>query len=231
MAKIKFSALVSDMRNKLNGSVLSKNRYGNYMRNKTTPVNPQTSFQQNARSILASLSQAWAGLTEAQRQGWRSLALTLPFTDIFGDPKTLTGNSLYVSLNANLLKVAQPAIPNPPLKIAIPSIQMTAMTAIRGAAGMTTLTVGILPVVVPAGFSVVVFATPGVGPGITFVKNQYRYIGVAPAAVAGVISIAALWNTRFGNAAIGTKINVRLALVANASGQQGIPSERLAVVA
>ena len=43
MAKIKMTAIVADMRNKLNGSVFSRNRGGAYIRTKVTPINPQTS--------------------------------------------------------------------------------------------------------------------------------------------------------------------------------------------
>ena len=49
MAKVLFSALISDMRNKLNGSVFAKNRGGSYLRTKVTPVNPQTVAQVHKR--------------------------------------------------------------------------------------------------------------------------------------------------------------------------------------
>lgn len=225
MAKIKYSALVSDMRNKLNGSVLSKNRYGNYMRNKTTPVNPQTTYQQNARSILAANSQAWAGISQTERNGWAALAQTLPFTDIFGDPKTLSGQALYVKLNTNLQKVAQPVISSAPLKIAVPGIAPDGLVATVAGGTLSALTLSILPASIPAGFSLIVFATPAVNPGVSFVKNQYRMIGVAPAAVAGDISLQVLWNARFGSIAAGQKVFVRFALVSNTTGQQGIPAE------
>jgi hypothetical protein len=225
MAKIKFSALVSDMRNKLNGSVLSKNRYGNYMRNKTTPVNPQTTFQQNARAVLSSLSQAWAGLTEVQRNGWKALALTLPFTDIFGDPKTLTGNSLYVGLNANLLKVGGTAIPNAPLKVAVAAVQITEVTATSAAGTMGSLTVTFGPGTIPAGFKAAVFATPAINPGVSFVKNQFRFLTSLAAADTSPANITAAWNLRFGAVAPGQKIFIRIGLVSLTSGQQGIPSE------
>ena len=95
MAKIKYSALVQEMRNKLNGSVLSKNRYGNYVRNKTTPVNPQTVFQQNQRSRLSAVSQAWSSLSEEARRGFARLAENHPYTDIFGDQKKLDGKAMF----------------------------------------------------------------------------------------------------------------------------------------
>ena len=66
MAKIKMTAIVADMRNKLNGSVFSRNRGGAYIRTKVTPINPQTAAQVQARSLLTSLSQGFRSLSQAQ---------------------------------------------------------------------------------------------------------------------------------------------------------------------
>jgi hypothetical protein len=229
MAKIKFSALVSDMRNKLNGSVMSKNRYGSYMRNKTTPVNPQTTFQQNARAILASTSQAWGGLTEAQRNGWKALAQELPFTDIFGDPKTLSGNSLYCKLNSNLAKGFYPFISDAPAKEAIPFISIPSISVVTAGGVLSSLEFNISPAVVPAGTNLIVYATPAINPGVSFVKNQFRLIAADPTVVAGVVNLEPFWNERFGGCQVGQKIFVRVALMSITSGQQGQPSEILGV--
>lgn len=231
MSKIKYSALVSDVRNKLNGSVLSKNRYGNYIRNKTTPVNPQTTAQQNARAQLAANAQAWAGLTESQRLSWAALAATLPFTDIFGDSKILAANSLYVKLNGNLNKIGEAAVSQAPEKVSVPAVFLTAITATQSAGAITALDVTIDPAVVPADFSVAVYATPGIPAGRNFVKNQYRFLGAAPAPVAGVIDLEPLWNARFGSVVAGQRIFVRMALISEDSGQQGIPAEIVGTIA
>lgn len=231
MAKIKYSALVSDMRNKLNGSVLSKNRFGNYMRNKTTPVNPQTTHQQNARAILSAMSQGWAGITQAQRNAWGALAQTLPFTDIFGDPKVLTGQQMYVKLNSNLQKIGGAAVSNAPVKESVPAVAITALAATAAGGALTGLDATISPATVPAGFSVAVYATPAINPGVQFVKNRYRFLGVAPAPVGGVIDLEPLWNARYGGIVSGQKVFVRIALVSSTSGQQGIPSEAIGTVA
>jgi hypothetical protein len=201
------------------------------MRNKTTPVNPQTSFQQNARSILASQSQAWSGVSQAQRNGWSALAQTLPFTDIFGDPKTLSGQALFVKLNVNLLKIGESAISSAPLKEAVPGIQATALTATVTAGTISALNLTIAPATIPAGFSMVVFATPAINAGVSFVKNQFRQIGVAGAPLGGVIDLETLWNARFGAISAGQKIFIRIALVSQTSGQQGIPAEISAISA
>lgn len=225
MSKIKYSALVSDVRNKLNGSVLSKNRYGNYIRNKTTPVNPQTTAQQNARAALAANSQAWAGLTEAQRLSWRALAAELPFTDIFGDSKILAANSMYVKLNGNLQKVGESANALAPAKVAVPSISLTTLTATVTAGVFTQLSIEIDPAVYPSDFALAIYATPGINAGRNFVKNQFRFLGIGPAPVTGIVELTDLWNERFGSITVGQKVFIRVAYVSTLSGQQGIPVE------
>lgn len=51
MAKIKFGMMMTDARGKLGGQVFSKNRSGSYVRTKVTPVNPQTTTQQNSHCV------------------------------------------------------------------------------------------------------------------------------------------------------------------------------------
>lgn len=225
MAKIKYSALVSDMRNKLNGSVASANRYGSYLRNKVTPVNPQTSFQQAARQRLASFSASWRGLTQAERESWITGTKSFPFTDIFGDVKYLSGQTLYVKLNSNLDKIGSAAIDAAPLPAEIPVISASALTAEDTDGELTTLGLTFTPGTTPMGFAIAVYATPPVDPGINFVKPRFRFIGVATN-TAGAINLLTLYSARFGTVATtGQQVFVRLALVNTTTGQQGVPVE------
>lgn len=230
MAKIKYSALVSDMRNKLNGSVMSKNRYGSYVRNKVTPTNPQTSYQQAARQQLSSLSAQWGGLTVAQREGWNAVASQTPFTDIFGDQKFLTGQTMYVKLNANLLKIEEAVISAAPLMGSIPSMAVTDVSASQTAGALVELDLDFSLTAVPAGFKIAIYATPGVKPGVSFVKNQFRYIGSTDTITAGTFDALTLWNARYGTVNAGDQIFVRCALVSETTGQAGIPSQGQAII-
>lgn len=225
MAKIKYSALVSDMRNKLNGSVMSKNRYGSYVRNKVTPVNPQTSFQQAVRQRLSNLSSSWGGLTEAQRAGWEALAPSLPFTDIFGDTKELSGQVLFVKLNSNLLKIGESMLSVAPESDAIPPLAIDSVTATETTGSLVSLDLTLSQASVPAGFEMCIYATPAVQPGKSFVKNLFRYIGSTATITTGSFDALSLWSARFGTVAPGQKIFVRVALVSTDSGKQGIPSQ------
>ena len=229
MAKVKYSALVSDMRNKLNGSVLSKNRAGNYIRNKVTPVNPQTAAQQANRQQLGSMSSAWNGLTESQRQSWRGAVASFPYTDIFGDRKELDGKSLMIKLNLNLLNAGQSQISSAPASVAIPELGITSGTA-TVANGVELL---ITPSTVPVGFSLLVYATPPVNGGVYFVKNKYRLLGTATA-TAGAVDLQALYDAKFGALSagdVGKAVSVRCALVSNTTGQLGVGVDIRIIVA
>lgn len=229
MAKIKYSALVSDMRNKLNGSVMSKNRYGSYVRNKVTPVNPQSSFQQAVRQRLGSLSSSWRNLSQAQRVAWAEVAKNAPFTDIFGDTKTLDGKSFFVKLNSNLLGIGQPQMDNAPILGEVPSIALAGASAATDGA----VTISIDSTTVPAGFALKVYATPALPAQINFVKNRYRELAGTATVTDGDAILTTAYANRFaapGDPDEGKRVHFRAVLINTTTGQQGVPVERIATV-
>lgn len=228
MAKILTTAIVADIRNKLNGSVFSKNRYGGYVRTKVTPVNPQTIFQQLSRSLLSTNSQAWRGLTESQREAWIAAAANFPFTDIYGNTKILSGSALYVKFNTNLLRASGTPISDPPSPVALPVTLAGALTA---AAGTPALSLAFDTTPVPADFALQVYATPNITPGRSFVKNQYRLVSTLAAAATSPANLLADYSDRFGNPVAGQKIFVKIAAVSLITGQLGTASSAMAVVA
>lgn len=227
MALVKFSALISEMRNKLNGSVFSKNRGGNYLRNKVTPVNPQSSFQQNVRGVFAAISSAWRGLTQAQRDGWIAGAASFPYTDIFGDTRTLSGNALHQKLNQNLVLMGESQISVCPLPEAVPLAEALSATA-APAGGAVTLTLD--DATVPTGYQLQVWATPGLSQGKQFVKNELRALGYFTLTT-GVATLTTEYAARFGNLVAGQKVTFRAVYVSETTGQQGQATEVAAIVA
>lgn len=218
MASIKFSALVSEMRGKLNGSVFSKNRSGNYLRNKVTPVNPQTSAQQAVRSLLASVSQSWRGLTQAQRDAWINAASTFPYTDVYGDSKILSGQAFYNQLNLNLLKVGAAMISEPPVATSLPTLSGITLAVTRSTA--TSAIVATLTFIAsdePATADIMVRATPPIGAGISFVKNKFRDLSVI-GSDASPAALAVAYEAQFGKPAVGQKVFLTLQVVDNTTG-------------
>lgn len=239
MAKIKYSALVSDMRNKLNGSVLSKNRYGSYIRNKVTPVNPQTSYQQSARQILGNLSSSFRELTASQIAQWNAKAKDFPFTDIFGDTRHLTGQTLFVKLNANLEKIGVSRISEAPNPVGFPEYAVTSV-AVTPDTGLPDtgqeITIQTSLAAAPSGYTFAVYATPPISKSVSFIKNQFRYIGKGTVGATGRLDIKQdngdfdYWD-RFGEFSVGDVVHVKIALVSNTTGQQSIPVQGSAVAA
>lgn len=217
MSKVKFSALVSDMRGKLNGSVFSKNRGGSYLRNKVTPINPATSAQGQARSVLTEFSQAWRSLTEAQRTAWNNAVANFARTDIFGDLKNPSGINLFTRLNANIRNGGSAvSISSPPVPAAVPAITLGAM--VNSAAGALSIVFADSPV--PAGHALVIEATPQVSAGVSFVKSEFRKLKVVAAAGASPAVLTADYLARFGARVAGQKIFVRVTLVSLTTGLQ-----------
>lgn len=227
MAKIKYSALVSDMRNKLNGSVMSANRYGSYIRNKVTPVNPQTSFQQNARALFGALSSDWRGLTDSQRASWISATKEFPFTDIFGDTKHLSGQSLFVKLNANLEYTNGTRKLSAPAPVAFPDFKLGLIDETDSIQTGIDFDFGDAEEI-PAGFGLAVYVTDPIPPGVNFVKNRFRRMpgAIGSGLDAGTFQYDGVtYSGRFGAIPAGYTVRIRVALVSLDSGQMGVPFE------
>jgi hypothetical protein len=218
MAKVKFSALISEMRNKLNGSVFSKNRAGNYLRNKVTPVNPQTSFQQAARNLLTSFSQAWRALTQAQIAAWNNAVENFQTTDIFGDSRKPSGKNLYSKLNINLALVGVAAINDPPLP---GSVEAPTLVTVSANGTVPAMSIVFAPTPVPADTAFIVRATRPISPGKSFVKSEYRVIAVRDAASISPYNALADYTAKFGPLITGEKVFVSLEPVNKITGQAG----------
>lgn len=224
--KVLTTAIVADLRNKLNGTVFSKNRYGLYGRTKVTPVNPRTTYQQQNRSVLGNNSSAWRGLTQNQRNAWIAAAPNFPVTDIFGNVQILSGQALYVKLNNNLVNAGQPTIANPPTPVAMPSI-----TLLSGIADVSDASIDLTfdAASIPVGFTPLFYATPPIIASKLYVKNRLRLLGTAVIA-ASTTDIYAIWNPRFGSLIAGQRITVNFAIVSNTTGQMSTPSNATMII-
>lgn len=225
---MKFGALVVDGRGKIGGHVASKNRAGAYLRTKVTPVNPNTSSQNAARSRLTTLSQAWRDLTQAQRDSWNSAVENFSKTDIFGDIKNPTGFNLFQRLNNVLTLIGEATINSAPQPSGVLTALIGALSVDVGAGDLMTIATG---AAVPAGTSMIVRATPGLSPGINFVKSEYRVIQIFDAAAASPHDIKAAYQAKFGVPAEGQKVFVEISFVNQATGQVSTRQSTSAIVA
>ncbi len=225
--KAKFGAIVVAGSGKIGGHVASRNRAGAYFRTKVTPVNPQTSAQNTVRNRLTTLSQAWRGLTTAQRAAWNAAVGDFATTDVFGDLKNPTGFNLYQRLNNNLDIIGVTAIDVPPVPSEVDTVDIGALSVDIGTGdAMTIETSG----AVPTGMKMMVWATPGVSPGKNFVKSEYRLVQVFDAAAASPHDIQSDYEAIFGEPAEGQKVFCKIQFVNSTTGQKSSGQSTSAIV-
>lgn len=223
MAKIKFSALMSDMRGKLNGSVLSKNRGGSYIRNKVTPSNPKTTAQMSVRGIFAGIASAWSTLDESERLSFNNKVSQFASTDIFGDIRNPSGKALFQKLNQNLSISLQTNLTSCPDSAAVPFANVASATIDIGDASFNVAYSGNA-----IGSKVVIWATPPLSAGTTFVKNKLRQVTVVAGADGGTTNIYGAYVSKFGLIANGDNIIVGVRTI-NDNGQAS-PLETIKVI-
>lgn len=227
--KIKWGALVVDGRNKIGGQVASKNRSGAYLRNKVTPVNPQTTYQVAQRARLASFSQAWRSLTQAQRDAWNGAVGDYKKTDIFGDIQNPSGFNLYVRLNTNLDNIGSSAIDVPGAPVGVNVFESMSLAAAEGAG---TIVATVSPATLDANEYVVFRATAAQSAGKNFVKSEFRQIAVETAIVGGSVDLETAYNAKFGDVgAAGMKIFIEAIHVNINTGQTSQRQQAVAVIA
>lgn len=228
MALIKFGAFVTDIRNKVGGTVFSKNAAGAYVKNKVTPLNPATARLSNVHTRMALLSQAWRGLTAAQRTSWNDAASSFPYTNQFGDTYYLSGLSLHNALNLALLNINESALTEPPTPATVEGVYTATLTAAKGTPAMS---LAFTQDPVPADTAYVLYATPGISPGVSFYKGRFRYISFLDAAATSPADILADYTAKFGAVpAAGQKVAVNVVPMNKVTGQLGVGLTAEAIV-
>lgn len=115
MALIQLGPIVSEIRGSAGGSTFARNRYGNYVRRRTKPVDPGSEKQNLQRTQLSAAVVSWRGLTAAQRDLWNAKALITDFTNRLGSSFHPSGMNLYMRSAQLLLAAGMAAITDPPV--------------------------------------------------------------------------------------------------------------------
>lgn len=188
----------------------SRNRYGQYVRNRSIPVNPQTSYQGTVRAAFGAAAQAWASLTNAQRASWEAYASTHPVIDSLGQFKYLTGSAIYVKIRAQqsaasiTIGVLPPAEPS---FVANPSLAVSAAET-----GQVMTITGDDQ---PTNYKAMVYATPQLSPGRSYPVGRKLVRVVASSMWSTPVSFITSWSDRFGTLQAGKKIIYDVRLVSD----------------
>lgn len=177
-ALILFGGGAADIRGSIGGNVFSRNSSGAYVRNRTKPVNPNTTKQSNMRALFSTIAQYWRTLTASQRITWNSLAPTFPRVNRLGQTVPLTGFQLFQKCNTNNI-VCGHAIVNVIGDVNTPVIQyIDSVTVDRSA---NTMIVNAEDATINTDTSLRVYATAPRSTGSKFAgPSEYKLIHVEP---------------------------------------------------
>ena len=224
MAKLKFGAIVSDVRGSIDSVTYSRSRYGAYARKKVTPVNPNTSLQSTARAIFGAASSKFRSLGKATIDAWNAVAPEYTRSNVFGDNLPLSGQTLFTKLKSTLVNAGITSDPSPINPVTVPAVVAGAITADVSTGTIVIAGVG----ATTADDVLVVSATAPVSAGRTFFgRSQFRNITTKNASTAaGDLDITAAYEDVFGDILttpfVGQKLQVSITRVMIANGQSGV---------
>lgn len=206
----------------LAGTTSSRNRYGQYRRARSAPVQPRTDAQLLARQRLTIASQSWRTLSANLHQAWEAFAANIQLTDSLGQPYTPTGLQAYVSLvTTDYLTGAQSILGGAPPDVA--NFGGNPVTAINANdTPEIMLTHGAIPA-----DGLIAELSPPRSAGRTF-EADFRFVAFKGAGPAGTWDVGPAWAAKFGSPIPGQKIFARVRMVLN--GQTSAPLQLSALI-
>jgi len=141
MALVKYGGGIVQMSGSIAGNTFARNRYGNYVRSKTVPVNPNTARQQVIRAAITQLTTRWKEtLTAAQRTAWQLYADSVNMTNRLGEVMNLSGFNHYIRSNSILAQQGITLIDAGPTDFTLPEADATFALTASEATQLATIT-------------------------------------------------------------------------------------------
>lgn len=213
--KYKFGSIITDGSGKLGGQVFSRNHYGNFVKNKVSPIQPNTVSQLNLRSIMASVTSAWESLTDSQRFEWSKFSESYPQKDRFGHTFYLSGFNFFRKINMVRLTQSMPLLSSPLAPLPFPVWELVDITAFS----LNPSIFCFINPSPPAGYIYQVFSTPVLSPGVNYCKGKFVLIGNIVEGADYPCDIYSLWFAKFNGTLLpGYAIFFKIALVDTNSG-------------
>lgn len=200
MAKFTPGPTVAAVSGSIGGTTYSRNRYGAYMRFRAKPVIATSAAATQAKNFMTAASQAWRGLTAAQRLQWGTWAQGNPIIDNLGMPQILQGNSAYCRLATRLLQMGQALPTAPPSEAAPDALATMTITADIGA-GTSEIAFTATPLA--AGLRLWGYFAVVDSAGITYVQNLRKLCVISDAAQATDYDYQTDVEARFGTLSVG----------------------------
>ena len=197
MAKAKYGGGVQDIRGSIAGQVHSRNTYGNYIRQKVSPVQPRTQRQLEVRELFSTLSRMFSTqLTDEEQEAWRQAAASNPVRDVFGDSISLTGINLFNRLNSLRILMGQPPLRTPPPVVEVPALTQF---EVNYDPDLGAPVASFQPTPIPADHYLFIWATEPLNPGVAFVTHKLRLLLVMQPGWTSGYNLGPAYTARYGS--------------------------------
>jgi len=141
MALVKYGGGIVQMSGSIAGNTHARNRFGNYVRARTKPINPNTALQQIVRAAVAFCTDRWSQtLTAGQRTAWNLYADSVNMKNRLGETVKLTGFNHYVRSNSILKRSGRTLVDAGPVVFELPAKDPTFAITASEATGHITVT-------------------------------------------------------------------------------------------
>lgn len=122
MALVKFGGGIIGMSGSIAGNTFARNRYGNYVRARTKPVNPRTDRQENVRASMSELTVQWSQtLTANQRTAWNLYGTSVSMKNKLGESVFLTGFNHFIRSNVMRNMIGLGVVADGPVLFELPA--------------------------------------------------------------------------------------------------------------
>lgn len=127
MALVKYGGGIVQMSGSIAGTTHARNRYGNYARARTKPVNPRSPRQMGARILVMMLAEQWreSPMTDLIRTAWGTYAASVNWNNKLGEVIKLTGFNMFMRGNAALMRAGGALVTAGPTDLGLPSADPT----------------------------------------------------------------------------------------------------------
>lgn len=121
-ALIRYGGGVVQMSGSIAGNTFARNRFGNYSRARTKPVNPNSARQVEMRSFMTFFAEEWREtLTALQRGAWNTYAAAVAMTNRLGETIHLTGFNHFVRSNTVIGDLEGTQVNDGPVNLNLPA--------------------------------------------------------------------------------------------------------------
>lgn len=233
MARVKYGALITDMKGKIGGTVfqggyagpVAKKLWGYIMGPSNsgydTPSGPRAQAHVRARvrqntkhQIWALVSQQWRELTDAQRDAWKSASPSFPAKNKFGDTYTPSGYQLWMQLNVIAVGFGDGLILVPPTPAIFPDITGSSITLLDTANFAVTMNA-----LVTDDWKIEFLATAPFSKGANLSRGGVKFIAIKTGTGSTPIQLFDDYTGTFMAPILDTRINLSYRIIEPTSGQ------------